>query len=97
MGIVGVLMVDGMALLFSVLLFFVPVRGRRHPPQESFEDSQERIEQYLREMRKNRGEIDGWEEGSTPGRFWFAWVHRRFPSMKHTVGDGPPHAVQTVK
>jgi len=70
MGTVGVaLVVRGVALLFSGLVFLIPVRGRRPPPQESFEDSQERIEQYLREMRKNRGEIDGWEEGSTPGRF----------------------------
>jgi hypothetical protein len=62
MGTVGIaLVVGGMALLFSGLIFLIPVSGSRHPPQESFEDSQERIEQYLQEMRKNRGEIDSRE------------------------------------
>jgi hypothetical protein len=57
MGTLGLaLLVGGMALLFSGLVFLL---GRRHQPQESFEDSQERIEQYLREIRKNRDEIDG--------------------------------------
>jgi hypothetical protein len=61
MGTVGIaLVVGGMALLFSGLIFLIPVSSSRHP-QESFEDSQERIEQYLRAMRKNRGEIDSWE------------------------------------
>jgi hypothetical protein len=80
MGIVGVLMVDGMALLFSVLLFFVPVRGRRHPPQESFEDSQERIEQYLREMRKNRG-------GSPPDRDSEPVLRRERDAVTLATGD----------
>jgi hypothetical protein len=80
MGIVGVLMVDGMALLFSVLLFFVPVRGKRHPPQESFEDSQERIEQYLREMRKNRG-------GSPPGRDSEPVLRRERDAVTLATGD----------
>jgi hypothetical protein len=69
MGTVGVaLVVGGMALLCSGLIFLMPVRGRRSQPQESFEDSQNRIEQYLREMRRRRGEIDDWEEASTPDR-----------------------------
>jgi hypothetical protein len=56
------LVVGGMAILFSGLIFLIPVGGsRRHPPQELFEDSQERIEQYLRETHRNRGEIDSWE------------------------------------
>jgi hypothetical protein len=59
MSTVGLaLIVGGMALLFSGLVFLIPVRGKRHPPQESFEDSQARIEQHLREMRESRGEID---------------------------------------
>jgi hypothetical protein len=68
MGTVGMaLVVGGMALLFSGLIFLVPVRGARPVPHESFEDSQVRIEQHLREMRRNRGEVDNWEEGaSTP-------------------------------
>ena len=60
MGAVGLaLVVGGMALLFSGLVFLIPVPGSRSEPQESFEDSQQRIEQYLREMRKSRSEIDG--------------------------------------
>jgi hypothetical protein len=63
MGTVGMaLVVGGMSLLFSGLVFLIPVRGKRDPPQESFQDSQERVERYLREMRKNRGEIDDWDE-----------------------------------
>ena len=70
MGTVGMaLVVGGMALLFSGLIFLLPVRGVRPVTRESFEDSQERIEQYLREMRRSRGEIDSWkEEASTHDR-----------------------------
>jgi hypothetical protein len=59
MGTVGMALVGGgMALLFSGLIFLIPVR--RGPPAsgESFEDSQARIEQYLRELRRNRPKID---------------------------------------
>jgi hypothetical protein len=60
MGTVGMaLVVGGMAFFFSGLIFLIPIRGGRPAPKESFEDSQDRIEQYLREMRRNRGEIDG--------------------------------------
>jgi hypothetical protein len=52
------LIVGGMALLFSGLIFCIPFRGRRAPSLESFEDSQERIELHLREMRRSRGEMD---------------------------------------
>jgi hypothetical protein len=59
MGTVGLaLVVGGMALLFSGLVFLIPLGGRRPPSRESFEDSQRRIEQYLREMRESRDEID---------------------------------------
>jgi hypothetical protein len=55
MGTVGIaLVVGGMALLFSGLVVLLPFPGKRPPPRESFEDSQRRIEQYLREMRRNR-------------------------------------------
>ena len=58
MNTVGMaLVVGGMALLFSGLIFFIPVRGSGPAPTESFEDSQQLIEYYLREMRKSRGEI----------------------------------------
>jgi hypothetical protein len=60
MGTLGMaLVVGGMAFLFSGLIFLIPVPGSPSAPNESFEDSQERIEQYLRELRRNRGEIDG--------------------------------------
>jgi hypothetical protein len=62
------LVVGGMAFLFSGLIFLIPVRGERRPRQEPFEGSQERIEQYLREMRGNRGEIDSFQEASAPDR-----------------------------
>jgi hypothetical protein len=59
MGTLGIaLVVGGLALLFSGLIFLIPVRGRRAVPRESFEDSQRRIEQYFHEMRRTRGEID---------------------------------------
>jgi hypothetical protein len=52
MGTLGMaLAVGGMALLFSGLVFLIPIRGRRRPSQESFEDSQKRLKGYLREMR----------------------------------------------
>jgi hypothetical protein len=59
MGTVGMaLVIGGMAFLFSGLIFLLPVRRTPPAPGESFEDSQERIEQHLREIRRNRGEID---------------------------------------
>jgi hypothetical protein len=55
MDTVGVaLVVGGMAFLLSGLVFLIPVRGTRSQ-QESFEESQEQTEEYLREMRRNRG------------------------------------------
>jgi hypothetical protein len=52
MGTLGMaLAVGGMTLLFSGLVLLIPIRGRRRPSQESFEDSQKRIKRYLREMR----------------------------------------------
>ncbi len=57
MGTLGMaLVLGGMALLFSGLIVLIPVRGKRHPPRESFEDSQRRMERYLQEMRRGRGE-----------------------------------------
>jgi hypothetical protein len=50
------LVVGGMALLFSGLIFLLPDPGSGRAPTESFEESQQRIEQYLREMRKSREE-----------------------------------------
>lgn len=52
------LAISAMALLFSALIFFIPDRGTRVAPKESFEDSQKRMREHLREMRSNRGEVD---------------------------------------
>jgi hypothetical protein len=55
MGAVGMgLFVGCMALLFSCLILLIPGPRNRSSSGESFEDSQKRIEKYLREMR-NRG------------------------------------------
>ena len=51
------LVVGGMAFLFSGLIFLIPIRGSSSPPDEPFEDSQERIEQYLREIHRHRRKI----------------------------------------
>jgi hypothetical protein len=51
MGAVGIgLTVNAMAILFSLLIFLIPDRGKPVAPKESFEDSQKRMEQYLRAM-----------------------------------------------
>jgi hypothetical protein len=57
-AVVLALSVGGMALLFSALLYLVPIRGNRPAPDESFEESRERIRQYLREIRKEHGDVD---------------------------------------
>ena len=51
------LIVGGMAFLCSGLIFLIPVEGKFDSSQDSFEESQERIEYYLRQMRKERGEM----------------------------------------
>jgi hypothetical protein len=44
--------IGGIGLLLSSLAFLIPNR-RRHPPLESFEDSQKRLKQHLSEMRRD--------------------------------------------
>jgi hypothetical protein len=56
-AVILALSVGGMALLFSALLYLIPVRGSRPASGESFEESQERIRRYLREMRRDRGDV----------------------------------------
>jgi hypothetical protein len=56
--VVLALAVGGMALLFSALLYLIPIRGSRPAPDESFEESQQRIRRYLREIRREHGESD---------------------------------------
>jgi hypothetical protein len=51
------LVVGGMALLLSGLIFLMPMRGRRSPPKESFEESQHRIKQYLEQIRSERNNV----------------------------------------
>lgn len=55
-ALVLALSVGGMALLFSALLYLIPVRGGRPAPKESFEESQERIRRYLRELRGDQAD-----------------------------------------
>jgi thioesterase domain-containing protein len=51
------LIVLGLAFLFSGLIFVLPLpRRKRSRPKESFEESQERTEYYLKQMRKERDE-----------------------------------------
>ena len=57
-AVVLALSIGGMALLFSALLFLIPIRGSRSAPDESFEESLDRIRRYLREIRRDHGEID---------------------------------------
>jgi hypothetical protein len=42
--------IGGIGLLLSSLVFLIPSR-QRHPPLESFEDSQKRLKRHLSEMR----------------------------------------------
>jgi hypothetical protein len=59
MGAVGMgLTVSATAILFNALILLIPDREKPVAPKESLEDSQKRMEQYLREMRKNRGKMD---------------------------------------
>lgn len=50
------LIVGGVALALSGLIFLIPTERRSRASAKSFEDSQAEIEYYLREMRKERGE-----------------------------------------
>jgi hypothetical protein len=58
MNVLGAsLIVLGLAFLFSGLVCMLPT-GRKHSvAQESFEESQERTEYYLRQMREERDEL----------------------------------------
>jgi hypothetical protein len=52
-AVILALVVGGIALLFSGLVFLICVRGSHPKPGESFEESQERLQKYLREMRRD--------------------------------------------
>ena len=51
------LIVGGMAFLCSGLIFLPPKGRKRSSAHASFEQSQRQIDYYLREMRKERGEL----------------------------------------
>lgn len=57
MGTLGLaLVVGGMTLLFSLLIFIIPTRGKRGEPVEPLENSQRRLRQQLEEMRRDRSD-----------------------------------------
>jgi hypothetical protein len=51
------LLVGGMAFLVSGLMFLIPTERKLSSSLEIFEESQERIEYYLEQMRDERGEL----------------------------------------
>jgi hypothetical protein len=58
MNTLGVsLLVLGSAFLFSGLIFMFPNGPQRSAPKESFEESQERADYYLQQMREESGEL----------------------------------------
>jgi Na+-transporting methylmalonyl-CoA/oxaloacetate decarboxylase gamma subunit len=50
------LMVGGLALVLSGLIFLLPITRQISAKNESFEESQARTEYYLQQMREQRGE-----------------------------------------
>jgi hypothetical protein len=57
MDSVGIaLIVGGMAFLVSGLIFLIPTERKLSSSRETFEESQERTENYLAQMRDERGE-----------------------------------------
>jgi hypothetical protein len=50
------LLVGGMAFLFSGLVFLLPTERKLSSQMESFENSQQQIEYYLSQVRKQRDE-----------------------------------------
>jgi hypothetical protein len=53
MNALGVsLIVGGMALLFSGLIFLLPIEGKVAGKRRSFEESQKEIEYYLGQMQR---------------------------------------------
>ncbi|SHH48227.1 hypothetical protein SAMN05443248_4945 [Bradyrhizobium erythrophlei] len=51
------MIVGGVAFLFSGLIFLMRTERKVSARKHSFEESQEEIEYYLRQMRKERGEL----------------------------------------
>lgn len=58
MSTLGVaLLVGGAAVFVSALLFLLPVRRKQSVQREAFNESIEKIDYYLREMRRQRGDL----------------------------------------
>jgi hypothetical protein len=51
------LLVGGMAFLFSGLVFLLPIERKLSSRVESFEESQQRTEYYLSQMRKQSDDL----------------------------------------
>jgi hypothetical protein len=51
------LLVGGMAFLFSGLIFLLPTERQLSSRMESFEETQQQIEYYLSQMRKQHGDL----------------------------------------
>jgi hypothetical protein len=51
------LLVGGMAFLFSGLVFLLPTERKLSSRMESFEETQQQIEYYLSQMRKQHGDL----------------------------------------
>lgn len=51
------LVVGGAAFLTSGLIFLLPVRRRQLRQRESFQESIDRIDHHLHEMRRERGDL----------------------------------------
>lgn len=51
------LVVGGAAFLVSGLVFLLPVRRKQLRRQESFQESIDRIDYHLYEMRRERGDL----------------------------------------
>jgi hypothetical protein len=57
MSTLGVaLLVGGAAVFVSGLIFLLPVRRKRSVQREAFNESIEKIDYHLREMRRQRGD-----------------------------------------
>ena len=51
------MLVGGGAFLVSGLIFLIPIERKLSSSQQTFEESEERTEYYLREMRDEREEL----------------------------------------
>ena len=51
------LLVGGAAFVLSGLVFLLPVRHKQVQQQETFQESIDRIDYHLHEMRRERGDL----------------------------------------